>query len=321
MGDTKDKEKAGQAVPTAAADEGQNATKESDSTPAAAPVEKTPKPAEKDNTLPDNKEHEAAAEEKTNTSLEDTLPGNKKSGEATKETNNTSLGKNLPDNKKSVAATEEKNDTSVESIDHQTNQDDSSSTPLEGKETLVKPDTEPTDAKTDAAEPTGNEPADNAKTESRDLPPNNKADDEATTDATRHVETAEPTGDTKTKPSEVPKAKTVDAGNTEIGNKKESVTPPAATSDMKPATGSTEELKNGVNEKDITMPTPTPTDNGNTITKNLFLLDENHVSEGGESGTEEEQSAFMKELENFFRERSLEFKPPKFYGEGLNCLK
>ncbi|KAJ7953259.1 AT-rich interactive domain protein [Quillaja saponaria] len=37
--------------------------------------------------------------------------------------------------------------------------------------------------------------------------------------------------------------------------------------------------------------------------------------------TEEDQLAFMKELENFFRERSLEFKPPKFYGEGLNCLK
>jgi hypothetical protein len=29
----------------------------------------------------------------------------------------------------------------------------------------------------------------------------------------------------------------------------------------------------------------------------------------------------MKELENFFRERSMDFKPPKFYGEGLNCLK
>ncbi|XP_010270579.1 PREDICTED: AT-rich interactive domain-containing protein 5-like isoform X2 [Nelumbo nucifera] len=42
---------------------------------------------------------------------------------------------------------------------------------------------------------------------------------------------------------------------------------------------------------------------------------------GDESGTEEEQAAFMKELENFFRERNLEFKPPKFYGEGLNCLK
>lgn len=45
------------------------------------------------------------------------------------------------------------------------------------------------------------------------------------------------------------------------------------------------------------------------------------ASEGDDSGTEEEQAAFMKELENFFRERSLEFKPPKFYGEGLNCLK
>ncbi|XP_068652305.1 AT-rich interactive domain-containing protein 6-like isoform X2 [Aristolochia californica] len=46
-----------------------------------------------------------------------------------------------------------------------------------------------------------------------------------------------------------------------------------------------------------------------------------HMGDGDESGTEEEQAAFMKELENFFRERNLEFKPPKFYGEGLNCLK
>eukprot|EP00262_Sarcandra_glabra_P021122 TRINITY_DN8738_c0_g1_i1.p1 TRINITY_DN8738_c0_g1~~TRINITY_DN8738_c0_g1_i1.p1 ORF type:complete len:456 (-),score=68.86 TRINITY_DN8738_c0_g1_i1:375-1742(-) len=45
------------------------------------------------------------------------------------------------------------------------------------------------------------------------------------------------------------------------------------------------------------------------------------LGEGDESGTEEEQAAFMKELESFFKERSLEFKPPKFYGEGLNCLK
>ncbi|XP_078439206.1 ARID/BRIGHT DNA-binding domain-containing protein [Wolffia australiana] len=45
------------------------------------------------------------------------------------------------------------------------------------------------------------------------------------------------------------------------------------------------------------------------------------ASEGEDSGTEEEQAAFMKELENFFKERSLEFKPPKFYGENLNCLK
>lgn len=51
-----------------------------------------------------------------------------------------------------------------------------------------------------------------------------------------------------------------------------------------------------------------------------FSFDPNY-SEGDDSGTEEEQAAFMKELENFFKEKSLEFKPPKFYGEGLNCLK
>ncbi|CAL9055769.1 unnamed protein product [Musa banksii] len=43
--------------------------------------------------------------------------------------------------------------------------------------------------------------------------------------------------------------------------------------------------------------------------------------DGYDSGTEEQQSAFMKELDNFYKERSMEFKPPKFYGEGLNCLK
>ncbi|WVZ73952.1 hypothetical protein U9M48_022200 [Paspalum notatum var. saurae] len=43
--------------------------------------------------------------------------------------------------------------------------------------------------------------------------------------------------------------------------------------------------------------------------------------DGDDSGTEEEQAAFMAELERFHREHSLEFKPPKFYGKGLNCLK
>lgn len=43
--------------------------------------------------------------------------------------------------------------------------------------------------------------------------------------------------------------------------------------------------------------------------------------EGDDDGTEEQQAAFMRELENFHKERSLEFKAPKFYGEGLNCLK
>ncbi|XP_059647344.1 AT-rich interactive domain-containing protein 5-like [Cornus florida] len=52
---------------------------------------------------------------------------------------------------------------------------------------------------------------------------------------------------------------------------------------------------------------------------NSFLLAPNAV--GDESGTEEDQAAFMKELETFHKERCLEFKPPRFYGEPLNCLK
>ncbi|XP_073019236.1 AT-rich interactive domain-containing protein 6-like isoform X2 [Primulina eburnea] len=43
----------------------------------------------------------------------------------------------------------------------------------------------------------------------------------------------------------------------------------------------------------------------------------------GESddGTPEEQAIFMKDVESLYRERSMEFKPPKFYGQPLNCLK
>ncbi|XP_057776526.1 AT-rich interactive domain-containing protein 3 [Salvia miltiorrhiza] len=40
-----------------------------------------------------------------------------------------------------------------------------------------------------------------------------------------------------------------------------------------------------------------------------------------DDGTPEDQAAFMKELEHFYRERTMEFKPPKFYGQPLNCLK
>ncbi|KAG9456619.1 hypothetical protein H6P81_001127 [Aristolochia fimbriata] len=57
------------------------------------------------------------------------------------------------------------------------------------------------------------------------------------------------------------------------------------------------------------------------VTANQSFSFDVHMGDGDESGTEEEQAAFMRELENFFRERNLEFKPPKFYGEGLNCLK
>ncbi|CAN4107268.1 unnamed protein product [Withania somnifera] len=63
-------------------------------------------------------------------------------------------------------------------------------------------------------------------------------------------------------------------------------------------------------EHDIDVKTPAKT----------FLLDTNPMGED-ESGTEEEQAAFMKELETFHKERCLEFKAPRFYGEQLNCLK
>ncbi|XP_041014402.1 AT-rich interactive domain-containing protein 6-like [Juglans microcarpa x Juglans regia] len=45
------------------------------------------------------------------------------------------------------------------------------------------------------------------------------------------------------------------------------------------------------------------------------------LDEGDDSGTEEEQTTFMTAVENFYKERSLEFKPPKFYQKELNLLK
>lgn len=43
--------------------------------------------------------------------------------------------------------------------------------------------------------------------------------------------------------------------------------------------------------------------------------------DGEDSGDEDEQATFMQELERFHIEHNLEYKPPKFYGKGLNCLK
>lgn len=48
---------------------------------------------------------------------------------------------------------------------------------------------------------------------------------------------------------------------------------------------------------------------------------ETQYDDGDESGTEEEQYSFRKEVETFYKGRSLEFKAPKFYKEELNLLK
>lgn len=76
-------------------------------------------------------------------------------------------------------------------------------------------------------------------------------------------------------------------------------------------------------KKAPTTPAAAPADNGvpTSNSKQSYFEDDYLVYEGSESGTEDDQSNFMKDLELFFKERSMEFKPPKFYGEGLNCLK
>ncbi|GAV65820.1 HSP20 domain-containing protein/ARID domain-containing protein [Cephalotus follicularis] len=57
------------------------------------------------------------------------------------------------------------------------------------------------------------------------------------------------------------------------------------------------------------------------VSKSKNWLNSTEMGEAGDLGTPEEQAAFMKELETFYRENVLDFKPPKFYGEPLNCLK
>lgn len=55
------------------------------------------------------------------------------------------------------------------------------------------------------------------------------------------------------------------------------------------------------------------------VSNNSFMFD--YTLGGDDSGTEEEQAEFIKELDRFYTMKLMEFKPPKFYGEGLNCLK
>ncbi|KAK9677053.1 hypothetical protein RND81_11G118600 [Saponaria officinalis] len=52
-----------------------------------------------------------------------------------------------------------------------------------------------------------------------------------------------------------------------------------------------------------------------------LLMFDTDTSGAGDSGTEEEQAAFMMELHKFHKERSLDFKPPNFYRVPLNLLK
>ncbi|XP_022855358.1 AT-rich interactive domain-containing protein 6-like isoform X3 [Olea europaea var. sylvestris] len=59
-------------------------------------------------------------------------------------------------------------------------------------------------------------------------------------------------------------------------------------------------------------------DHGREMFKTIFS--QAKMAEG-DDGTPEDQKMFMKALENFHREKGMDFKPPKFYGHPLNCLK
>ncbi|KAJ4876868.1 AT-rich interactive domain-containing protein 3 [Raphanus sativus] len=107
-----------------------------------------------------------------------------------------------------------------------------------------------------------------------------------------------------------------DADNETAPVRREPGPPCVASSDTKSEVGVSGGLNNGVHK---IGPPSTGLDRPPMSPKRSFLLD--GASEGYESGTEEDQSAFMKELSHFFRERNMDFKPPKFYGETLNCLK
>ncbi|GLT82492.1 hypothetical protein SLE2022_008580 [Rubroshorea leprosula] len=203
------------------------------------------------------------------------------------------------------------------------NQDSRSSVPVEKEPASVKPAVEiPIDVKA-----AGNEV------------PDSRTDIDGQQDtpaSTNHLETAEPIKDVKMEilPESHEKA-TMDAkteaalelpqstliGDIDTSSTKrnevetEPVTPCAASSDAKMEKEKVEDLKNRVDKPDLCGNMV----NGNTNIKHSFLWD--GTSDRSEAGTEEEQLAFMKELENFFKDRRMEFKPPKFYGEGLNCLK
>ncbi|ESQ27471.1 hypothetical protein EUTSA_v10018578mg [Eutrema salsugineum] len=76
-------------------------------------------------------------------------------------------------------------------------------------------------------------------------------------------------------------------------------------------------------QEETTLGEPsTPQAAGESVKKwRTWLLNDSEVREVDETGTPEDQEAFIKEVEAFHKENFLEFKAPKFYGQPLNCLK
>lgn len=90
------------------------------------------------------------------------------------------------------------------------------------------------------------------------------------------------------------------------------------------------ETKDGVKNTAIAkMPEPaTPKTGQHTGEASNKIFDESKMADDedededwNDDGSPEDQAVFMRELESFYRERAMEFKPPRFYGNPLNCLK
>ncbi|KAG6701685.1 hypothetical protein I3842_08G177600 [Carya illinoinensis] len=162
---------------------------------------------------------------------------------------------------------------------------------------LLKPNTQPTS---------------DVKIEDNDLPPSNLGCvHRHNNTSSSHVDTAEPdVSVAKDEPCQVRDTKLSGDADTlpaTTTGHNEPAMHCAKASDIKSQIQNGRQINMELNGKDVI----TPVENGNSSSKHFFLLGNDHLSEGNESGTEEEQSAFMKELEIFFRERSTEFKPPK----------
>ncbi|XP_011034790.1 PREDICTED: AT-rich interactive domain-containing protein 5-like [Populus euphratica] len=65
----------------------------------------------------------------------------------------------------------------------------------------------------------------------------------------------------------------------------------------------------------------TPKSKHDSAAKSKNVWTDIKMGEADVAGTPEERAAFMKELETFYKQNTMDFKPPKFYGEPLNCLK
>lgn len=204
-------------------------------------------------------------------------------------------------------------------------------TPAEGKNVEVEPasegvpqevvqntlDSVPVEADAQILERTECKETSGVMVEAEEVPQSNKDvenNDNICPNSIGDVEMAE---EVKPKASGVADSKTCDNGDPLPAIHNEPAMPQPVPADKNTEIIHVLEVENKADEKQATD----PAENGNSNSKHMLFLDADHFYDGNESGTEEEQSAFMKELENFFRERSMEFKPPKFYGEGLNCLK